>query len=371
MAGEDPDGPFGDLLEQLVQEENPGKVIDTLGLLSPEQYPNLLDVSMAGFELYRSGVLGRMGNLHLTRGAQDLMYADNTNTLVAGDPAMSRLPAFQRTPGGWSGWARVLGMTGDQDSDNGKLGFNIDSYGLALGFDNQINDNLVLGIGGGYTNNDVDFDDLGQDTESDSYHVSLYGSYSNNAWYLDGAVLYATSDYDTDRLTPGTKATSSTDSTEWGIYVGGGYNLVDDTDWYFIPTASAQWAQVDIDGFTEKGAGPFNLKVDDYDTDSLVTALGFRIGANMVFGETRVEPEFRLSWAHEFGDTDRDVKAMFAMGGPSFTINGVEPDEDSALVGAGLNAHMTENFTVFVDYDGEFRSDFDAHMLSGGLRYNF
>ena len=52
-------------------------------------------------------------------------------------------------------------------------------------------------------------------------------------------------------------------------------------------------------------------------------------------------------------------------------MDGIEPKRDSALVGAGVNAYVTEGMTLFLDYDGEFRSNFDAHMLSGGLRVNF
>lgn len=345
-----------------------GCMQDALGSFSPEQYPNLLDASMAGSNLYRSGVIGRMGNLHLTRGLTDTQYA--SNSLTPNGPTLARLPAFDRKAGGWSGWARILGMTGDQDSDNGVSGFEIDSAGLSLGFDNQVTDNLVLGVGFGTTNSDIDFD-RGQQTDMDSYHGGLYGTYSTAAYYLDAGVFYASNDYDSDRQPLlGPKATSSTDGTEWGIYVGGGYNLVDDTDWYFIPTASVEWAQVDIDGFAEKGA-LLNMQVDDYDADSLVTTLGFRLGANLAVGNTKVEPELRLAWAHEFGDTDRTVKAQFVGSTSAFSIDGIEPEEDSALVGLGLNAYMTDNLTLYIDYDGEFRSDFDGHMLSGGIRYNF
>jgi outer membrane autotransporter protein len=292
--------------------------------------------------------------------------------MANGSPALSRLPAFERTEGGWSAWGRALGMTGSMDSDDGRLGFDIDGYGIALGVDNQVGKNLVLGIGAGYTSSDVDFDDNGQSTDVDGYHVSLYGTYSTPAFYLDAAVLYGGNSYDTDRLTPGGKVTSDPDGSQFALYLGGGYNMVKDADWFFIPTAGVQWAKVDIDGFTEKGASPYNLKVDDFDTDSFVTTLGFRVGTSMMMGSAKVTPEFRLAWGHEFGDTDRDVSATFAsLGGPSFTVNGVEPDEDSALVGVGVNANMSNNMTLFLDYDGEFRSDFNSHTVSGGLRWKF
>jgi outer membrane autotransporter protein len=340
-----------------------------LGALSPEAYANLLDIGLAGSNLYRSSVSARLGGLHLTNTTGATQYA--SNTLTNDGPALSRVPAFERTGQGWSGWVRILGATGDQDEDGGIQGYEFDTAGISFGFDNKLNDNFVLGIGLGYAESDVDFD-LTQNTDVDSYHLALYGTYSTPQYYVDGAVLYADSEYDSDRDIPllGETATSDTDGCEWGLYVGAGYKMVQDADWYFTPTASIEWAQADIDGFTEKGSS-LNLTVDDYDADSLVTTLGFRLGANLAVGATKIVPEFRLAWAHEFGDTDRDVKAGFLGTTSTFTIDGVEPDEDSALVGIGLNAAMTDNLTLFLDYDGEFRSDFDGHAVSGGLRYNF
>ncbi|MCD4689103.1 MAG: autotransporter outer membrane beta-barrel domain-containing protein, partial [Desulfuromonadaceae bacterium] len=81
--------------------------------------------------------------------------------------------------------------------------------------------------------------------------------------------------------------------------------------------------------------------------------------------------EFSLEWAHEYGNTDRDVKARFAGTTGTFTVDGIEPERDSLLVGVGVNLYANEKLTVGVDYNGEFRSDFDAHQLSANLRFNF
>ncbi len=352
-----------DLLDQMGDDDD---ISDALSGLSPEQYPNLLDISVAGFHAYGSSVAGRMGSLHLTQSQSESQYA---NGLTSSGPALSRIAAFDRKAGGWSGWAKVLGAGGEQDEDSNNVGFEFDTAGISLGFDNRLNDNLVMGVGFGYAESDVDFENLGQSTDVESYHGSLYGTYSTERYYVDGAFLFASNSYDSDRRVNlfDLKAKSDTDGSEWGLYLGAGCHVVETDSMYFIPTVSAQFAEVDIDGFTEKGADPYNLKVSDFDASSVVTTLGFRLGGK--FGT--FEPELRVGWAHEFGDTERDVRAQFVGTSTGFTIDGVEPDEDSALIGFGFNAYLQEDLTLFADYDGEFRSGYDGYALSAGLRYDF
>ncbi|PLX79885.1 MAG: hypothetical protein C0615_01860 [Desulfuromonas sp.] len=353
-----------DTLGSIINSETTAEAHDIMGSLSPEQYPNLIDATMVGFKNYNNSVVGRMGSLHLTQGLQEMQYA--TNNLTAYGPAQARIPAFESKARGWSSWGKVLGMSGEQDSDSKASGYDFDTYGLSFGFDNKIADSFVIGIGGGYADSDVDFKNAGQSSDVESLNLGLYGTYSTKHLYIDTAVFYASNDYDSDRVTSVVNATSSTDGTQWGAYLGGGYTVVDSDSMYVITNASVEYSQIDIDGFSETGTGLL-YSVSDFDADSTVTTLGLRIGGK----NEKVEPEFRLAWAHEFGDTERDVTAGIVNTSTTFAINGVEPDEDSCLVGLGINYFKSDNFTLFVDYDGEFRSGFDAHAISGGLRYNF
>ena len=341
-----------------------GLMQEILGSLAPEQYPSFLDLSALGYQGFSSGVSNNLGTHHLARLEK--------NRLSEYGPILSRQTAFDRDASGWSTWGQVVGRTGEQDRDGDLQGYEFDTTSIALGFDNKLNDNLVLGLAFGFGNTDADFDNFSQTTDMDAYYGSLYGTYKQNALYIDTAFSVAASEFDSERnLVLGpvetARATSSTDGTEVGLYLGGGYYLIDTDTMYFAPTASLSWSKVDIDGFTESGAGSFNLDVDDYDSSSAVTTLGFRFGGKMGM----VEPELRLAWAHDFGDDDREVTVKYVGGPTEFRIQAVEPDMDSALVGLGAKFLVSRNFTLYIDYDGEIRSDYDSHALSAGLRYDF
>jgi outer membrane autotransporter protein len=262
-------------------------------------------------------------------------------------------------------------MTGDMERDSSNQGFEFDSYGVSFGFDNQLNENLVLGVGLGYAESDVDFDTAGQSTDMDSYHVGVYTTYSTDKFYLDGALHYADNSYDSQRLEMGTglKALSDTDANEWGAFLGAGYTVVETDTLYFTPTISVAGAHAKVDGFAEKGA-LMNQVISGYDADSLATTVGFRFGGKLG-AQGNIRPEFRLGWAHEFGDTERDIVGSLAGSDSSFVITGRELEKNSVMMGLGLDARLNEKLAVYVDYDGEYQDDFDSHALSVGLRYFF
>ncbi|PLX94772.1 MAG: hypothetical protein C0620_05490 [Desulfuromonas sp.] len=321
----------------------------------PDMHSSLLDVTLSGTTQFQTLLAGRMGTLHIT---------DTFNS--ESGPALARMTSVAGEDARYSGWARVMGMSGDQDKDGDYDGYEFDSHGLAIGFDTKVMDGLAVGASFGFSSSDVDFDHQAQTTDVDSYYGSIYATYSADKFYVDGAITYADNDYDSKRaLSLGSGyATSSADGQEYGVYIGGGCFVINTDSMYLVPTASVSWGKAEIDSFTEHGE--LDLYVDDYDTDSIITTLGMRLGAKL----DNIEPELRLAWAHEFGDTDRDVTV--SLGGPTtYTLNGVEPERDSALVGVGVNTFLNEQVTFSLDYDAEIRDDFFAHALSGELRYSF
>jgi outer membrane autotransporter protein len=53
-----------------------------------------------------------------------------------------------------------------------------------------------------------------------------------------------------------------------------------------------------------------------------------------------------------------------------FTGNQINPEPDSALVGASITAHR-DNWTAFVKYRGSFAGDWSSETVSAGLRISF
>lgn len=74
-------------------------------------------------------------------------------------------------------------------------GFDSKSTGIALGFEDYINDNSKLGVGYAFTNTDVDSVD-GRNTDIDTHTVFVYGEYKPSKWFINGYAGYNFADYD-------------------------------------------------------------------------------------------------------------------------------------------------------------------------------
>ena len=84
-------------------------------------------------------------------------------------------------------------------------------------------------------------------------------------------------------------------------------------------------------------------------------------------------PHVQASWQHEYMDNSDGITASFnGAGGGSFVVQGDQPERDSAFFDAGLDAQVSDNVTIFVDYQAQAgQSNFFAQSAQGGLRIGF
>ena len=69
-----------------------------------------------------------------------------------------------------------------------------------------------------------------------------------------------------------------------------------------------------------------------------------------------IEPEFRPSWQHEFGDRGR-AGAAGARGGSGARLVGAESRRDSGQLGSGYTMRVHETALIAADYDARIEMD--------------
>ena len=370
----DDPGNMEDLLLQLDTLPDEDALGEAINGLSPEHYAALSGAIIEGGNLFRGVLLDRLGAFHrggLASLEPDRSSANASNALTDSGPILANVPA-PRTNSGGGIWIRGFGGFADQNNVDDKAGYNYNTYGAAIGIDGALTDNLIVGIGGGYEATDLDHDTIDAETDISTILASLYGSYVRDRYYIDASFTYGWNDFDSDRYVPLVDKVAKSDHSGnyYSAYIGAGYNIGKEGGWMFVPTASLQYAHFEEDSFTESGADSANLTVAESDVDSWVSKLGFRLGHMTQMGNAKVLPEISLEWAHELGDNDREVSARF-LAGDSFTVTGIDPERNSALFGFALTVYASDSVTMYLNYDLELRSDFDAHAVSAGLRYNF
>jgi outer membrane autotransporter protein len=166
-------------------------------------------------------------------------------------------------------------------------------------------------------------------------------------------------------------ADSDHDGDLFSACIAGGhdYNF---KGWDIGPFASLQYVYLDEEGFQESGAGSANLTVSGRETESLVSELGMRIGRVIETERGSFVPELSAAWLYDFDIDDRVITASLA-GAQSahFSVRGQDVERCGAIIGAGATLVGKNGFSVRLKYNGEFREDYLAHGIIGGIRYGF
>jgi outer membrane autotransporter protein len=347
--------------------------------LSPDSYDNYTRGTLFATQQYAKSLQYRMNNVrsHIRAGSPD----NEQPTLLAYNGSDASLGQLF-TPGqlsqiqGKNGlWLDAFGQWGDQDEEDGFTGYDYFMRGATLGFDHRLMDKLMAGLSLGYSRSDIDLDRDQGDGDVKSFFGSLYGSYFDKNLYIDAILSYGRNWYDNSRMiTIGgilREATSDHDAHLFSGYLGGGYYF-DFNPWAFGPYGSLQYIRLDEESFEEEGAGAISLRVDDRQTDALVSELGLRM-VRLFKGKCgNFIPEVSLGWSHDFDIDDHVVRASFAGSpGASFSIEGQDVERDGVVVGAGLTFIHKGGFSTSFRYKGDFRGDYKSNAVMGEIRFAF
>jgi fibronectin-binding autotransporter adhesin len=328
--------------------------------------------------LYRQGTPGggQGTGLAMTSG---VLLAAADSPMVSDDRPLFLAMGNDGNPGAkdkWGIWARAYGVPGYRDGDDPASQYDYAISGFSFGGDIRISEKFFIGISGGYSDTDIDFDSLNDTGDVSSYQGGLYGSYTNGPWYVDGLFSYAKNEYDTSReVLVGSinrSANADYDGDEYAFYAEGGYGFkyprID-----FQPLIGLGVIRLDQDGYTESGAGSANLVVGEQNIKSVKSYLGFR--ASKTFQTEKggdLIPEVHLAWAHEFSNDDYLVNARFAGStAGSFVVEGDEPSRNSLILGLRLTAKIKESLDLSVNYDADLSDDHTAHAFTFGAIYRW
>jgi len=271
-------------------------------------------------------------------------------------------------------WFQGFGGKGDQDRRNNIDGYNTNTYGFALGADQQLGDGS-LRVGGvlsyGQSAVNAQGSNTGNRSNINSYQGTIYASKLLDGWYLNGSLGLGNHSFDTKRVVLANSVAGSFDAWQYSAKLDAGYpvNLGKFT---LVPLAGLTYIHLTQDGYTESGLGA--LSVNGRDTNSLRSGVGAKGIVSLYEGDIKAKLELRAIWNHEFANTAQDTTARFAAGGSSFTTSGISPERDSANLGASLRlvgANKTMQQSLNLSYDAEIKNQYQSHTASLQARFDF
>ncbi|NOT39789.1 MAG: autotransporter domain-containing protein [Alphaproteobacteria bacterium] len=236
-----------------------------------------------------------------------------------------------------------------------------DVAALTAGIDSANGNGTVFGVALSYLQSKVDQDyGFGGNTSADGVAVSAYGSLRSGLLYADGYLSYGLHSFDTERVVPTgpfttALASGSTDASQFLAGATLGYHLCRDDLLTLGAVGGLYYIGLDVDGYTETGAGPLSAVLPDRTIDSLRSQLGGEAALHL---SSSLIPLLRVVWNHEFMDDAFATQAAFA-GAPTVTFTSPGPDlgTDWVTVGAGVSGKLSESTSFVFRYQHDFGRD--------------
>lgn len=274
-------------------------------------------------------------------------------------------------------WLQAFGASADQGRRDGVAGYDADSYGFIGGIDNQFTDDLLLGIAVTYAQTDADSADANRtDTEMDSYQISVYGDHDlGDNFFLTGQVSYMYSDIDTVRHNVGgivgNTARANFNADQYSARAEVGRSLDVGSGISITPSGLVNYSYVDVEDYTERGAGGLSLRnVDTDEMQVLEFGVNVKAEANLKDGNGgSLKPNVHAGVRHDVIGDDLATTGFLAGGGAAFKTEGFDAAQTTGNIGTGLKWETAGGFDFSANYDYEYKSDYDAH--SGYVRAGY
>jgi len=368
---------FEDLFNHLLglpvgSEEEVAHIYDEL---AGAEHADIQEIGLRVSHAFTDAIGERMDDMKSQAGSKTASlglrrYADAGTSANDGEPSRRHHSAQERM--GISVWGRGYGAWTEADGDAEAAGYDQDTGGVAGGIDVAVDHNWNVGGAVGWSTSDVEFATAGDEADVDSFQFAGYAAYETGRYYGDAIVSFGFNDVTSTRLIElgfdDFIANANYDSNTFGVH--GEFGAVFDGGRVDVtPFIAVGYMSNSTDGFSESGAGDFGLVVADSDADSLTSTLGMRFSGAWQAGGVRLVPKTELAWRHEFLDERQGFSAAFLEDPTTpFSIVSSSLSRDSALINAGVGAHVSRNFVLFLDYNGVLNSTANTHTASAGLR---
>ena len=288
-------------------------------------------------------------------------------------------------PGGrLGGFLNLSHNKGDKATTAREDGFDFDSTGATAGLDYRFSDNFVGGVALTYGKTDANIASALGSANSTSSAASLYASWYQNKWYVDGHLSFSRNRYDTTRNIVvasqssvagfNTSALGNTHGNQMAAVLGTGYDI-ERGSLLITPYGRLGYLKLKIDAYTETEPNHgLALDVGSQTLKSLQSALGLKIALTSSTAMGVIVPFASIEWNHEFDNDTRSLTAKYTSDpfNNFFAIPTDNPDRNYATLSIGASAQFRNGFSAFATLSTvEGLKDVKNRGIVVGLRKEF
>ena len=280
---------------------------------------------------------------------------------------------------GW--WAKGFGYFGNQDNQASNSGYDSVIAGTMIAYDKPLGLDTRVGLGLGYARSTINENEYSARMGIDTYQTTAYIGHEDGPWYINASQSLGFDQYRgvRDIIFPGVDLTAKSGYTgqDYTTYVNTGFHIPAPWIFTFTPLVSLQYSRVNVDSYTETGAGDVNLHVKPQGYDFLESGLGGKVEHGFNLSNWTLVPDLHFKWFYDFINPTMAQTAQFTVrGSSSFYSTGLKTDPNLYDVGAGMTflscACNKTKISIDGAYDYFWRNDgFAANQFTMRVTLGF
>ena len=269
-------------------------------------------------------------------------------------------------------WSKVYGSLGEQKEKDGINGFDLKTYGLGLGYENEYKDGQLLGTGLFYTNANVDINGVSQKTDVDAYSLALYGNNllkdNKTTIYYQSAYTWQKNDSKRD-LFDGTQANAKFTTKILSLDLGVGHKININESLHMEPKLGVTYKHYSNPNYSETGSSA-NITTNKFTSSELLGNAELNMGYKINdFSKITA----LAGVGYDFKNDNNIVTSSFsAAPSNSFDTKGIDNGRWKYVAGLGYDVDVNNqnNINLSYNFQGE-GSKYTNHGLALNYRYKF
>ena len=277
-----------------------------------------------------------------------LDFGNTLLTSLAETVQIGNISSGKLIPDDWSSWSEgKISMTkiGDISNSSSK---EIDSHGIAVGFDKKLNDNDLLGFAVQYGQSDTDIGTSGSGIDTKNYNISIYRTKpldDNN--FIEGTIGVGQIKNDLVRKNGSNTLTGSRDGNQIFGSINYGKTF-SKKDFNLTPIGRIDLGYTELDAYTEIGKDA--LSYDKQTVESGLASLGLEVNDIIKFNQSNLKPFGNFEYGLDFSNSS-DAK-MHYVSDTSTTYTYTQGVNSTHLLSGeiGFNFESKENLLITTSY---------------------
>ncbi len=305
---------------------------------------------------------------------ENLIAANSEDFIVNNSKEISSPQALQERP--YEIWGELIGAVAYQKAQDQTPAFDPAGGGFIFAFDKKATTDGRFGAGVAYTFTHVhEKQDAGHSNINQEY-LFLYGLWDNSKFYFDGAIWGGLFQINNVRNIHMTGFDFETKSRPSGWQIAPHAEFGYDKQWLQLtlePFAMFDWINNWQWSYKEIGNGPFNFRQKDHYSSFLRSELGFRFYETITFSSWRIGFKEKASYVNKKPFKVGNVTASLVGAPGSFTVDTFTTTQNLGIAELEILFEPIDPRYLYgsIDYQGEFSSKYQSHVVTLGVNWNF